>query len=57
MPEKVFLDMFEIESDEMTEDSVITIKGFDPNVILDGRYNPESALDENINEDEITHLV
>ena len=49
--------MFEIESDEMTEDSVITIKGFDPNVILDGIYDPESALDENINEEEIIHLV
>ena len=44
---------FEITRDSLTKDSTIIFKGFEPNVILDGRYNPESSLDEDISEEEI----
>ena len=44
---------FEIERDEPLKESEIIIKGFDPNIILDSRYNPESSLDEDITEEEI----
>ena len=46
---------FEIEKDEVNQDSEIIIQGFDPNSILDSRYNPESSLDEDINEEEIIY--
>lgn len=45
--------MLEITRDCLTKDSLITIQGFDPNIILDERYNPESSLDEDIVEEEI----
>ena len=45
----------ELTRDCLTKDSLITMKGFDPNVILDDRYNPESSLDEDISEEEITY--
>lgn len=40
--------------DEINESSIILI-GFDPNTILDNRYDPESSMDENIDEEEITY--
>lgn len=43
----------EISRDKLTKDSNILIQGFDPNVILDSRYSPESSLDEDINEEEL----
>ncbi len=42
-----------IERDELTEDSILTIVGYDPNVVIDDRYNPESSLDEVIDEEDI----
>lgn len=42
----------EIERDNLEEESSITIHGFDPYVILDSRYDPESSLDE-INDNKI----
>ena len=43
----------ELTRDKLTKDSTIVIQGFDPNVILDSRYNPESSLDEDISEEEL----
>lgn len=37
--------------DKYDEESSISIIGFDPNVILDSRYDPESSLDEEISEE------
>ena len=45
----------ELTRDCLTKDSLIIMKGFDPNVILDERYNPESSLDENIIEEEFNY--
>ena len=33
------------------EDAKVTLIGFDPNIVLDDRYNPESSLDEDISEE------
>ena len=44
---------FEIERNDLEKDSKITISGFDPNSILDDRYNPESSLDEDIIEENL----
>lgn len=46
---------FEIERDDDFKESKITIKGFNPNVILDSRINHESALDDELDE-EIIHV-
>jgi len=45
----------ELSRDCLTKDSLITMKGFDPNIVLDKRYNPESSLDEDITEEEINY--
>lgn len=37
--------------DKYDEESMITLIGFDPNTILDSRYDPESSLDEKIDEE------
>lgn len=44
-----------ISRDEDIEGSVITLIGFDPNTVLDKQYNPESSMDENIEEEEIIY--
>ena len=44
---------FEIERNDLEKDSQIILSGFDPNSILDDRYNPESSLDEDITEENI----
>lgn len=45
----------ELSRDCLTKDSIIVMKGFDPNIVLDRRYDPESSLDEDITEEEITY--
>lgn len=43
----------EIERDDLEQESSIVINGYDPNVVLDTRYDPESSLDEISGEEEI----
>ena len=43
-----------IERDDLYQESSIIISGYDPNVILDSRHDPESSLDEIEDEEEIT---
>lgn len=43
----------EIEPDDIFEPSTILFTGIDPNTIIDGDYNPESALDEIDTDEEI----
>lgn len=43
-----------IERDDLYKESSIVIYGYDPNVVFDSRFDPESSLDEIIDEEEIT---
>lgn len=47
----------EISRDDILKDSILVIQGFDPNTVLDDRYNPESSLDEDIVEEQINHTA
>lgn len=47
----------EITRDCLTKDSSILMQGFDPNVILDDRYNPESSLDEDVTEEQLNYIA
>lgn len=44
---------FEITRDKLDELSKIVIQGFDPNEVIDKRYEPESSMDENITQEEL----
>lgn len=43
----------EIERDDIMVDSVLRLIGYDPDVVIDKNYNPESSLDDIFDEEEI----
>lgn len=45
----------DIERNELEEESIIVIKGFDKNKPIDMEYNPESTLDDQIEEEDIIY--
>ena len=44
---------FSIERNNVENESKIILTGFDPNIILDERFDPESSLDEEVVEEKI----
>ena len=47
----------DIERDNLEEESVVIIKGFDNNKPIDTEYNPESSLDDQVEQEDIIYNV